>query len=383
MHEVSRARSVVAFLFAFCGAGWAQWPIDPAKISEVARLLDHAEMQPLRCDVYPLRPRINFGFRFQAGYAVTLPLNQYNGAGHGLAIVLRITPEDGGSPSYLASGIRLPNVLKTKNRTEFGGWFLVGEGRYHVDWMMFDDRDRMCRKSWSMEARPTASERSMNLGLAAGAVAPITFRRWSSQNGDVPTLRRLTVWLHAAPMFARSTRLRGGDRSILLGSLAALLESLPAKSVRLVVFNLDQQKELFRNDELTPESFDDVVRSMNNLQLSVVDYNVLKNRRGHVDLLSTLLNEELQRPDPSDAVVLLGPGARYFDKLPAAAFEERHGDTPHFFYFQFRPYMARAEATDSLEFAIRGVKGKTNVVRTAQDFARAIRQVQAQVTGTN
>ena len=58
---------------------------------------------------------------------------------------------------------------------------------------------------------------------------------------------------------------------------------MPTRSVRLVVFNLDQQKELFRQESFSPKALDQVAQAINNVQLGVVDYRVLQNRRGHLD----------------------------------------------------------------------------------------------------
>jgi hypothetical protein len=170
---------------------------------------------------------------------------------------------------------------------------------------------------------------------------------------------------------------------LLVGSLAALLEALPARSVRVVVFNLDQQKELFRQDDLTPEAFDRVVQSTSNLQLQLVDYRVLQNRRGHISLLADLINQELDAAEPSDKVIFLGPTSRFYDKFPDAALEQRAtssavASTPQFFYFQYKPYRGReAEFPDSVAMAIRKVKGKTMLIHSPDEFARAIKEVEA------
>ncbi len=261
----------------------------------------------------------------------------------------------------------------------------MGEGRYTVDWEMFDETNRACRKSWKIEAKLAASEHGLNLGLAPGSVSVLSFRRWSAKDAaDARPLNRLTVLLHAAPLFPRSTRFRAQDRVMLLGSLAALLEALPAKSVRLVVFNLDQQKEMFRQDDLTPEAFDQVAQSTNNLQLQLVDYKVLQNRRGHVSLLADLINQEVQAEQPSDAVIFIGPTARYYDKVPDALVEQRAGSAPQFFYFEYKPYWGRgSEFPDSVEYAIKKVKGKTSMIHTPDEFAKAIRGVSNQLFSKN
>ena len=344
----------------------------------------HMDDRSLHCEVTPVPARLSFSFRFQTGYVVRMPMKQYVGPGHHWNILIRVTPAGGGEPFYLGSYSRLRNVPKTNTQGEFGGVYQVGEGRYTVDWMLADDQNRTCRKSWKVEAKLDAHERGLKLGMAANTAGPLTYRRWSQQSddSDVNPLGRLTVLLHAAPLYPRSTRFRAQDRLMLVSSLASLLEALPARSVRVVVFNLDQQKELFREDDLTPDSFDQVAQSTGNLQLQVVDYRVLQNRRGHISLLADLIKQELETAQPSDKVIFLGPTSRYYDKVPDAALEQHLASVPQFFYFQYKPYWGRdANFPDSVAMAIRKVKGKTMLIHSPDEFARAIREVETQVSG--
>jgi len=359
----------------------AQYVIDPARGAKF--LAAHSGDRELHCEVVPVRARLSFSFRFQTGYIVRMPLKQYAGPGHHWNILMRVTPTAGHEPFYLGSYTRLPNVPKTNAQGEFGGVYQVGEGRYAVDWMLVDDQNRACRKSWKVEAKLDARERGLKLGLAANTVSPLTFRRWSPQNddGDVHPLDRLTVLLHAAPLYPRSSRFRTQDRLLLVSSLAALLEAMPARSVRVVVFNLDQQKELFRKDDLMPDSFDQVAQSTSNLQLQVVDYRVLQNRRGHISLLADLIKQELEAEQPSDKVIFLGPTSRFYDKVPDAALESHLGSAPQFFYFEYKPYFGReADFPDSVAMAIRKVKGKTMLIHSPDEFARAIKEVETRVS---
>jgi hypothetical protein len=156
---------------------------------------------------------------------------------------------------------------------------------------------------------------------------------------------------------------------------------MPARSVRVVVFNLDQQKELFRKDDLMPDSFDQIAQSTSNLQLQVVDYRVLQNRRGHVSLLADLIKQELDADQPSDKVIFLGPTSRFYDKVPDTALEAHLGAAPQFFYFEYKPYFGReADFPDSVAMAIRKVKGKTMLIHSPDEFARAIKEVETRVS---
>jgi len=370
---------LLALLIA--SAARAQYVIDPARGAKF--FAAHADDRPLHCEVIPVPAHLSFSFRFQAGYLVHMPLKQYTGPGHRWSVMMRVTPVGETEPFYLSSYTRLRNVPKTNAQGEFGGGYQVGEGRYSVDWILADDQNRACRKSWKVVAKLDARERGLKLGMAPNTVGPLTYQRWSqrSEESDVQPIGRLTVLLHAAPLYPRSTRFRMQDRLLLVSSLASLLEALPARSVRVVVFNLDQQKELFRQDDLTPASFDQVARSTRDLQLQVVDYRVLENRRGHISLLADLIKHELEAEQPPDKVIFLGPPSRFYDKVPDTALDQHSPSAPQFFYFQYKPYWGReADFPDSVAMAIRKVKGKTMLIHTPDEFARAIREVETQAS---
>src|SRR5690242_6693712 len=92
----------------------AQTMIDPERFSLSLRSFDPTPGEKvLKCEVSPLRPAFTFSFRFQSGYVVRLPLNQYSGKGHTLAVFTRVTPERGGKPAFMVDRLGLPPVPKT------------------------------------------------------------------------------------------------------------------------------------------------------------------------------------------------------------------------------------------------------------------------------
>jgi len=369
----------IAWLLASACA--AQVIVDPARFGGILKALEpRAGEQPLRCEVTPIKPSLNFSFRFQAGYVVRVPMNQYSGSGHGWAMLTRITPEGGGQqPVYLAGRVRLPPIPNTKVEVEVGGGYLLGEGRYDVNWTLLDDAGRICRAGWHVNARLGRRERQVKLAMPRDTVADFTLRGRPGRKpgADDAAPIRLTVLLDAAPLVPSRTRLRASDRVILLGLLSSLLERVPARSVRLVIFNLDQQKTLLRQDAFAPDALDQVAQSLNGLELGRVDYHVLQNPLGHVDFLAGLMNLELRAEAPSDVVVILGPETRYVDKLPQAALEDPNGAAPQFFNLQFRPYLrAGPSLPDSISLATAKAKGKTIIIRTPADFAKAIEQIE-------
>jgi hypothetical protein len=330
---------------------------------------------------------LNFGFRFQAGYVARVPMSQYSGSGHRWTLLSGISTADGDhEPVYLAERVILPDIPKTKVVFEVGGGYLLGVGRYTVKWVMWDDQNRVCRKHWKIDVKLGLTEGRVKVAMPPGAVCQLSSCGWSAAqqiDGEARPFR-LTVLLHAAPLLPRRLRLRAGDLVVLLGSLSSLLERLPARSVRLVVFNLDQQKEFFREDSFTLDELDQVAQSLSELQLGKIDYHVLQNRRGHLDLIADLVNREIHADDPSDAIVFLGPSARFTDKLDQSALKRPDSLSPRFFYFQYKPYPGgNADFSDSINSAMARLGGRTLVIHSPVEFARAIEQLQRQVLGGN
>jgi hypothetical protein len=176
------------------------------------------------------------------------------------------------------------------------------------------------------------------------------------------------------------------DQMMLLSAVASLLERVPGReatpTVRLVAFNLDQQKEIFRREDFALRDMSDLQQAINSLELGKVDYRLLANHQGHLDLLANLVNRELEAGDDSgrvaDAVVFLGPRTRYYDKIPSTAFTKNAASAPRFYYFQFRPVlpMPASVLSDSINFLVSALKGRTFTVRTPADFNKAIDELE-------
>jgi hypothetical protein len=428
----------------------AQSLTDAAAVAEVfARAPLNPDDHPVACQAIPIKPVLTFGLRLQAGYLFRFPLSLYGGSDHTLTIVTTIAAAGDAPPVYLVDRLRLSSVPQTDAQGEATGSYFLGEGRYRVEWLLFDDSGRACRKHWDVDAALGRADRDIKLAMPPHTVTDLSL---SGRHAAAPGSMRLTVLLDAAPIpiapdgFAatgngggiggggglgrgggggRGTRTPGGrmqlpspsdaprstsllhtsDRVLLLGALSALLEQLPASSVRLVVFNLDQQKELYRAETFGMESLQDVGRTMNQLQLGTIDYRTLQNRTGHLDLLAGLINAELRAAPPSDAVIFLGPRERFHDRIPDALLDERHGGTPRFYFLLYQrpahvrststlmdvaddapggrgmrrtaelPAPSASEAPDSVSLALGKLKGKTIKVETPRQFAKAIRAI--------
>ena len=372
-----------AFVMLLSATATGQSVVDGSRLAPWMRGFDPGpEDRRLVCDVSPIPAVLDFGFRFQAGYLVEVPISQYSGKGHFWATITRVTPESGAQkPVYLTTRTRLPEIPpdRTQTRLQLSGGFLLGEGRYQVSWKLVDDTGRVCRKNWIVTARLHRSEREVKVALPPDTATDYSLRGISlpkrDTDADVARLR-FTILMHAAPAITHRTRLGPRDRVMLTGTLSSLVGHLPASSVRLVVFNLDKQKELYRQDDFSPLSMNQVARAISGIQLETVDYQVLQNRTGHVDLLADLIHSEVTAAKPSDVVLFLGPLARYSDKMPAEDLDHPDGSGPRFFYLQYRPnYPQPSVVPDVISHAVARLRGKTLIIHTPGEFAKALEQL--------
>ena len=357
--------------FLFHAGLWAQIALDPAKGAQAFHALEPlAGEEMMACSVDAIRPAISYSFKMQAGFVMSVPVRPYAGKSHVWAVLLRVTPDANESkPLYLGSNFRVPKMPASRDSLAFSGVFLVGEGDFTVDFVSVDDTSKVCRKTWHVKAKLNKDEQRMK-GLLPPNTAQALYFAPKRAADSTPAKNRVTILLHAAPAFPRSTQLRGRDRARLLGSLASLLEQLPDTAVRLVAFNLDQQREIYRTNTFNGDSFEKLAEALQQLDLGVVDIRTLNNRKGHIDMLSDLIDSETS--SAPDAVIFLGPTARNTGKVPA----EKSSDAPRFFYFQFKLMRERPGPPDAIESATKALGGKVISIHTPTEYARAIDQLE-------
>jgi hypothetical protein len=392
-------------------------PMAPAQVllsaGELAGLRQNfeprAREQPLRCEVIPVPPGINFSFRFEAGYVFHVPQSQYSGGLGGWSVFTTITPEHG-DPTYLLARQELSDAPRADSNFEIRGVYFLGVGRYSVESIVRDDRNRVCRKQWHMVVAPSHANRRVPLMLTPGAVRQFSpFVPPDTQHQDDTGPMRLSILLNAAAFSTRRTIIRPYDRAILLGALTALIEHLPAASLRLVVFSLEQQREVLRVENFRPSDIDKVADAIRTLDQATVDVHVLQKPLGHVDFLAGLIRREYDAPDPADNTIFLGPISRYGTKIPEGVMPPAEGN-PRFFYIRYetprritmgnlpppggrsrsggrgaanrtappptQPSQSLNGLPDVITAAMRLLKGKTLTVQTPADLAKAIRKIE-------
>ena len=100
----------------------------------------------ITCGVTPEKPALGFDLRYHAGFSITVPLKELSGEENSLSILFRVTPLDhAGEPTYFIQRYSVPMIAEDAGGDALlQGSLDLGEGNYHVDWLMRDRIQRVC-----------------------------------------------------------------------------------------------------------------------------------------------------------------------------------------------------------------------------------------------
>jgi len=369
------------------GGAHAQSLLSDSNCSKLGALLSQATGKTLQATVVAVKPEINFAFRFYAGYSAEIPLRQFGGPEASVAVLTRVTPADGSRPPACFSqseSFDPRRVAAFGNDLTVDGGFFLGTGRYRVDLAVADPSGRLHRKGMTFTAWQKGAERHMHLALRPGEIEPVEQMSWTPHaQAAAGARRRLTVLFHAASLYGPRTSLRAYDLALLLSSLSTVLSTCNFDRVRLIAFNIDQQRELFRADPLDVDGFHKLVGTLQSLRLWTVQASSLEPQ---TPVLDSLLRAELATERSADAVLILGPRVRGEFRL--IGLPCRSGNSgPRLLYFQQRVDAAYdiwkgvpvrpQELPDAIERVVRACSGEVYRIHNPAELAAAIEKFNA------
>ncbi len=366
----------------------AQYPIERAADAQLVQqaMDDRSPGDSLNCHVQTFPAVLNFAFRFEVRYIVDCPLAQFEGRASQVVSYVRVRPA-GGASVILGEHFMLPTIPPKRSadfhwnrfheQAEWSGVFTVGEGEYPVDLLVMDDRNRFFRKSWKEKAEPHGKERMVTPAMAPNTAASASVSFWSDNPESREKGPRIDVLLDAAPLFPKALSLRAWDRAFLMNSLSSLLRTLHPESAGVTAFNLDQQREIFQDENFTRHSFRKLFRSLQDLELGTVSYRGLA-QTGWSQLLTSLVSAEMKRETPPEAIIFLGPSARILDKLPREMLSSCETTGRPIFYFKFSA-LPGSEFPDAIHHLTNACHGTVFTLHNAGDFAEAIAKVQRKI----
>jgi len=269
----------------------------------------------MKCTIKPSAPTLDYSLQYDAGFRLVFPLDPTRGPSGMLNVFLRMRSAGAGEkPIYLAARYDVPGGPHEDDGM-LTGRFGAAAGTWRIEALAIDSIGRVCRADWRAEIKRSP--------------AP------ARADSHLP-LRRLAILVDAAPVHSAYGQFPPQDREMFIGSLSSLLQFIPANSTRLVVFNLEQSKELYRSDGFEPAALNEIREKLQAIGGGTVDYAALQKSPLASEFLAGLIDREMRDSDRADLVVFMGPAVP--DQVPLGNYALT-GDSPHpvFGYLQLRP----------------------------------------------
>jgi hypothetical protein len=331
--------------------------------SDLAVLEAGDERKDLPCNLTAQKPELGFDLRFHTGYQVTVPLRELSGEGDLLTIVFRVYPDGAkNNPSFFVQHFTVPEIEEdAKGDTILDGIVDVGEGSYHVDWLMRDRSERFCSSSWDFDARLSAKDKPMSLFINTREISQV--RAQPFVNGPlarVETARpeglNLKILVNFAPQLQGAAAMRRTDVDALVTILKEIERDPNVTKISLVAFNINETRVVYRQETADRIDYPALGKALESMKLGTVKVqNLAKN--SDTDFLENLIQTEMGGASHPDAVIFAGPKAMLNGDVPQDDLR-RIGDIEcPVFYLNYNLDPQAMPWKDSISRAIRVFRG--------------------------
>jgi hypothetical protein len=340
--------------------------------------------QDLPCSVEPIKPTLGFDLKFHSGYDVEIPMRDLAGLGTLLTMLFRVTPTSHkGEPSYFVQRMEVPPIdAGASGKAYLQGVFDLGEGTYHVDWMMRDRADRVCSSYWDADATLAARDKLVSMAINPGAVQATEIEAFR----DEPPVQRahndpplsVKVLLNFAPLDRHSVTLQPLDTSALVSILRTISREPRIGKFSIVAFNLKQQQILYRQDNATHIDFPALGEALRVLNPGTIDLKVLNQKNGETEFLTNLIQKEIGGDDHPDALIFAGPKAYIDDSVPTESLREVGEVEYPVFYMNYNLQPRNSPWRDAIGRAVKFFRGYEFTISRPRDLWAAVSEIVTQ-----
>jgi len=340
--------------------------------ADAAILESQENRKDLPCTVNPDKPALGFDLKFHVNYEVTVPIKELVGAQNQLTMVFRVTPEAHPDGTYFSQHFQVPAIEREEGGPAYLlGSFTVGEGKYHIDWLMRDRAERMCSFHWDSEASLPPKDKQMKLEIAGDevqAIDPEIFKQ-EPPIERAPKALNVKVMMNFAPQDANGSALQPLDTRALLSMLRSIAREPRISKFSVVAYNMQQQRVIYRQDEVSQIDFPALGQAVKALRLGTVDLKQLVQKHSDTDFLTQLMTNEIKAPkDDLDALIFAGPKVMLDDGVSAETLKQLSDVKFPVFYMNYNANPQMNPWRDAIGNAVRMLKGSEYTISRPRDL---------------
>ena len=340
-----------------------------------AAILEAKEIRKdIPCTVTPAKPMLGFDLKFHAGYDVNVPLKELAGSDNMLTMVFRVTPDQKpDEATYFSQRFNVPAIdADAGGSATLTGMFDVGEGKYHVDWLMRDRAERVCSFNWDAEAALPSRDKQISLDIAPSAVQPAETELFKQEPNVTREAREgalnVKVMVNFAPQDSLSASLQPIDTHALLSILRSIAREPRITKFSIVAFNMQEQRVIYRQDMASQIDFPALGEAIHSLNLGTVDLKRLTQKHADAEFLAGFFEKEIKEDkEEPDAVIIAGPKVSVEGGVPQESLKQMADLKFPVFYMNYNLNPQMNPWRDAIGMAVKTLKGAEFTISRPRD----------------
>ena len=345
--------------------------------TDAAVLESQDPRKDLPCTATSVKPTLGFDLKFHSGYEVSVPLRELAGTQNLLTMIFRVTPQaHRDEPVILSQRVNVPEIEENAHGDAYlQGTFDVGEGKYHVDWLMRDRTERVCSAFWDIDASVPPKDKPVTLDIPPNTVLSADNEPFKDEP-PVPrdahgTPLNVKVLVNFAPQDSAAAALHALDTNALISILRGIAREPRIGTFSIVAFNLQERRMVYRQQDASHIDFPALGEALHSLSLGTVDLKRLSQKRGETEFLTSLFTEELNGRDHPDAVIFAGPKALLDNGVPQDSLKKVADVEYPLFYMNYNVDPQAVPWRDAIGNAVKYLKGVEYTISRPRDLWNA------------
>ena len=340
----------------------------------------------LPCVVTASKPELGFDFMFHTGYEVRVPIHELAGNGNELTVLFRVVARDRpDDPAYIVQRVPVPAIeARGGGKGRFNGTFTLGEGKFHVDWLMRDQRERNCSMSWDLDTKLNSKDSQLRQWIPQAlvrlhtplfAAEPPVIR--APENGSP----RLSVIVNFDPSDRSASLIDDQGLDELLSILRRMGRDSRIELHSIIICSLETQQIVYQQENKGGIDLPSLGEALGSVKLGTVDAKRLVATNGPAQFTTDLIREQL-RKDDSDALVVLGPKPNWETGVSREVLKSFGNPSKPAFYLSYDTRLQLSPSADPISSIIRHLRGFEYRINRPRDFFNAWSDVVARIVRT-
>jgi len=282
---------------------------------------------------------------------------------------------------YFEQHVHVPYVEEdaTGNAT-LQGSFDLGEGDYHIAWLMRDRSERICSFFWDTTAELLPKDREIPLTIQPAAIAQTSGEQFQEE----PPVHRVSntapynvkLLVNFAPENKLSAAMAPVDTMALMSIVRSVARDPHFGKFSIVAFNTQEERVMYRQEDADRIDFPKLGEALNSLKLGTVNVNRLSEKHGDTDFLATLLQKELESSsDHPDAVIFAGPKLMLDTNISQDSLKNIENVSFPVFYMNYNSNPQAMPWRDAISHAVKFFRGYEYTISKPRDLWFAMSDV--------